>query len=92
MGVHEKVTISLPRELLAEIKAAVEAGDYNDTSEVIRDALRHWRLSRSALVVNDQELRRLVVEGRASGAPLDGEAALERLRAKYAAMPAEKDR
>jgi len=35
---------------------------------------------------NDEELRRLVAEGRASGEPVDGEAVLRRLRAKYTAM------
>lgn len=34
----------------------------------------------------DGDLRRLVAEGRASGKPVDGETALTRLRAKYAAM------
>ncbi len=92
MGALQKITISLPEEMLAEIKAAVEAGEFTNTSEAIRDALRHWRRSRTVLALNDEELRRLVADGRKSGAPVDGEATLERLRAKYAAMSAEKGR
>lgn len=88
MGTIEKITISLPEEMLAEIKAAVEAGEFANTSEAIRDALRHWRRARTVIALNDEELKDLVAEGRTSGEPLDGEAALERLREKYAAMAA----
>lgn len=55
-------------------------------SEVVRDALRQWRRARAVIALNDEELRRLVEEGRASGQPVEGEAVLTRLREKYAAM------
>jgi len=83
-----KITISLPKEMVAEIKAAIRAGEFANTSEAIRDALRRWRRARAVIVLSDEELRRLVAEGRASGEPVDGEAALNRLRAKYAALSA----
>ena len=86
MGKIEKTTISLPSEMLAEIKAAVEAGDYANTSEAVRDAVRQWQRSRAVIVMNDDELRRMVEEARASGEPVEGESALESLRAKYQAM------
>lgn len=86
MSELDKITISLPREMLVEIKEAVAAGEFSNTSEAIRDALRQWRRSRTVIAMNDDELRRLVAEGRASGEPVDGEAALRRLRAKYAAL------
>jgi antitoxin ParD1/3/4 len=82
----EKITISLPGEMVAEIKEAVAAGEFTNTSEAIREALRQWRRSRTVITLNDEELRRLVAEGRASGEPIDGEAVLRRLRAKYMAM------
>ena len=88
----EKITISLPGEMVAEIKAAVEAGEFANTSEAVRDALRRWRRSRIVIALGEDELRRLVAEGKASGEPVDGEAALRRLRAKYAAMSAEPGR
>ena len=87
MGALEKITISLPKEMLAEIKRAIKAGEFTNTSEAIRDALRHWRRARTVIALNDEEVRRLVAEGRASGTPLEGEAALKRLRGKYAAPP-----
>ena len=86
MGKIEKTTISLPSEMLAEIKAAVQAGDYANTSEAVRDAVRQWQRSRAVIVMNDDELRRMVEDGRASGEPVEGEPALASLRAKYEAM------
>lgn len=84
MGDIRKITISLPDEMLAEIRSAIDAGEFTNTSEAIRDALRHWRRARTVVAASDEELRRLVAEGRASGTPVEGEAALARLRAKYA--------
>ena len=86
MGTIDKVTISLPSEMLAEIRAAIDAGEFANTSEAVREALRHWQRSRKVMALNDADLRRLVAEGRASGTPLDGETVLNGLRAKYAAM------
>jgi len=92
MGTIDKITISLPREMVAEIKAAIAAGEFTTASEVIRDALRQWRRSRTVIALTDEDLRRLVREGRESGEPVDGEAALRRLRAKYEAMSAPGER
>lgn len=86
MSAVAKITISLPEAMVEEIKAAVDAGEFANTSEAIRDAVRHWRRSRTVLALNDEELRRLVAEGRASGPPVDGEAVFDRLERKYSAM------
>lgn len=86
MGDLKKIAISLPQAMLAEIKASVEAGEFADTSEAIRDAVRSWRRSRTVIAASDEELRRLLAEGRASGDPKDGEVALTRLREKYARL------
>src|SRR5262249_34518240 len=83
-GKIEKITIAVPAELAAEIKAAVKAGEFASTSEAVRDALRHWQRSRTIIALNDAELRRLIAEGRASGEPVDEAATLPRRRAKYA--------
>lgn len=88
MSSIEKITISLPAEMLAEVRAAVTAGEFTNTSEAIRDALRRWRRERTVIVLSDEELRRLVAEGRDSGEPIDGEDVLRSLRAKYAALAA----
>ena len=92
MSTIERITISLPAEMVAEIKAAVAAGEFTTTSEAVRDALRRWHRARTVIALGDEELRRLVADGRDSGEPVDGEAALRHLRAKYAAMSAEDGR
>ncbi|VVS99339.1 ribbon-helix-helix domain-containing protein [Erythrobacter sp. EC-HK427] len=66
MGKAEKISVSLNGELLAELHAAVASGDYNSTSEVIREALREWRKNREREAAID-EVRRLVAEADASG-------------------------
>jgi antitoxin ParD1/3/4 len=86
MSVIEKITISLPAEMVAEVRAAVDAGEFANTSEAIRDALRHWRRARTVIALNDDELRKLVAEGRESGEPVDGETVLQGLREKYVAL------
>ena len=42
----ERMTITLPAEMAALIKGAVEGGDYASGSEVVREALREWKASR----------------------------------------------
>ena len=43
----ERLTITLPAPMAADVKSAVEVGDYASTSEVVREALRDWRAKRA---------------------------------------------
>jgi antitoxin ParD1/3/4 len=43
----ERLTITLPSEMAAVVKGAVEGGDYASSSEVVREALRDWNLKRA---------------------------------------------
>jgi antitoxin ParD1/3/4 len=43
----ERLTITLPSDMAAIIKSAVEGGDYASNSEVVREALRDWKLKRA---------------------------------------------
>ncbi len=43
----ERLTITMPPELAAVVRQAVETGDYASTSEVVRAALRDWKLKRT---------------------------------------------
>jgi len=47
MAEIERLTITLPAEMAAVVKSAVETGDYASTSEVIRSALRDWKTKRA---------------------------------------------
>ncbi len=56
MSSIERMTITMPTDLAAVIKSAVDGGDYASTSEVVREALREWKLRR---LVQSQELAAL---------------------------------
>lgn len=47
MSTIERLTITMPEDMAAIVKAAVDAGDYASTSEVVREALRDWKLKRA---------------------------------------------
>jgi antitoxin ParD1/3/4 len=71
MAEIERMTITLPTDMAAIVKGAVEGGDYASSSEVVREALRDWKMKRALQI---QELASLkadidrgladVVEGR----------------------------
>lgn len=47
MAELERLTITMPGELAAVVKAAVAEGNYASTSEVVREALRDWKIKRA---------------------------------------------
>jgi len=50
MSAIERLTITLPTEMAALVKGAVEGGHYASSSEVVREALRDWKLKRALQV------------------------------------------
>lgn len=56
MAEIERLTITLPAEMASVVKTAVADGDYASASEVVRDALRDWKMKRSLQI---QELAAL---------------------------------
>lgn len=82
----EKISVSLSDELVKMVKNAVNEGDYTSSSEVIREALRDWKIKRlkqdAELVLMQKALR----EGLADIDALNTEPAdeiFERLTQKY---------
>lgn len=63
----EKMSITLTPELAAMVNEAVATGDYASTSEVIREALRDWRMKQLARKRQVQDIQRLWEEGIQSG-------------------------
>jgi len=63
----EKVSIALTPEMLAVVREVVASGEYASSSEVVRKALRDWKLRRSLYQAEVDELRRLWKEGLDSG-------------------------
>ena len=39
----QKISIALPKEMVADIRYAVDSGRYATASEVVREAVRQWR-------------------------------------------------
>jgi len=56
MAAIERMTITLPSDMAAVVKGAVEGGDYASSSEIVREALRDWKMKR---VLQLQELASL---------------------------------
>lgn len=79
----EKLSVALTPEMAAEVRAAVERGEYGSVSEVVRDALRDWRLRRTVDALEIEELRRLVTEGIDSGPGLEAGPVFARLRVRF---------
>jgi antitoxin ParD1/3/4 len=67
MATVEKFSIALTSEQAALVRQVVENGEYASSSEVIRDALREWKLKRDFQQTEVAELRRLWNEGLKSG-------------------------
>ena len=63
----EKVSIALTPEMATVVRQAVESGDYASNSEIVREALRDWKLKRALQRQEVEELRRLWQEGLHSG-------------------------
>ena len=42
----ERLTVTMPADMVALIKQAVAGGDYASSSEVIREAMREWKAKR----------------------------------------------
>lgn len=83
----EKISIALPPEMTALLRAAVSAGEYASNSEVIREALRDWSYQRELRQRGLDELRALWDEAVNDPRPsIPAEEVLQRLRAKYLAM------
>lgn len=83
----EKLSIALPREMAAQVRKAVETGEYASSSEVVRDALRDWAHKRHLEQQGIEELRRLWLEARdhpSSG--ISAENVLTKLERKYQAI------
>jgi antitoxin ParD1/3/4 len=65
MPAIERLTITLPADMAGMVKGAVEGGDYASTSEVIREALRDWKMRRELQLHRLAELKADINRGMA---------------------------
>lgn len=59
----ERMTITLPHDMAGAVKSAVETGDYASASEVVRDALRDWKLKRLVQIKELESLKADIDKG-----------------------------
>ena len=50
MSSIERLTVTMPADMAATLKNAVNADEYASTSEVIREALRDWSFKRQLML------------------------------------------
>jgi antitoxin ParD1/3/4 len=73
--------------MVAQVRQAVETGEYASSSEVIRDALRDWTHKRQLQQNGIAELRQLWQQARADKSPcLPADKILDQLERKYQAL------
>lgn len=89
MAAIERLTITLPADMAGLIKGAVDEGGYASTSEVIREALREWKMKRDLHLGQLAALRVDIDRGLADVAasrlvPYDRERIVERGRKQFA--------
>jgi len=63
----ERITVTMPAEMAAKLRAAVERGDYATTSEVVREALRDWSDEQERAEQANAAMRKMLDEARAGG-------------------------
>ncbi len=59
----ERLTITLPADMAKLVKGAVDDGDYASSSEVIREALRDWKMKRELRLGQLAELKAHIDRG-----------------------------
>ena len=85
MSEIERLTITLPADMAAVIKGAVAEGDYASASEVVRAALRDWKMKRALQLQELAALKTDIDKGLADVAAgrikdFDAESVIERGR------------
>ena len=80
----EKLSITLPAEMVRVIRERVSSGDYGSTSEVVREAMRGWLQRERRLAALDAAIARGVSEADA-GLGQDIEDVRQEMRQRFAA-------
>ncbi|MBA4043447.1 MAG: transcriptional regulator [Erythrobacter sp.] len=67
MSKLERITVTMPAEMAAKLRAAVERGEYATTSEVVREALRDWSDEQERADRDNAAIRAMLDSARAGG-------------------------
>ena len=63
MSEIERLTITLPSDMAAVVRGAVEDGDYASSSEVVREAIRDWKMKRALQLKELESLKADIDKG-----------------------------
>ena len=63
MAKLERITVTMPEEMAAKMRAAVESGEYATTSEIVREALRDWQSDQDRRQAKLERLRTEIAKG-----------------------------
>jgi len=88
MSKLERITVTMPAEMAAKLRAAVEEGSYATSSEIVREAVRAWVDKEERRQAELAHIRALIAEGEASEM-LDGETVLREFEEEVARLVAE---
>ena len=66
----ERITITLPPEMLTLLKATISTGEYGSISEVIRDAVRVWQRKEEERQARLELIRARLEQSANSGIPI----------------------
>lgn len=80
----DRMNISLTPKLESFVREKVKTGDYNNASEVIREALRALQEREAERKLQLRVLKRLIRDGEESGPPVDWSP--DRIKAKARAL------
>ena len=79
----ERITISLPPDMLNSIKKEVTTGSYGSTSEVIREAVRMWQKREEEHNVRISLIRERLAHSEQSGEPVPLDTAFRTIEAMH---------
>lgn len=80
MSAIERITITVPAEMAATLRATVDGGEYASTSEVVREALREWSRHRDTERRELEALREAIRAGDESGPSIPAQEVYAELR------------
>lgn len=84
MSAIERITIAMPAEMAATLRATVDGGEYASTSEIVREALRDWTRARDTERRELDALREAIRVGLDSGPGIPAEEVFAELRRRFA--------
>jgi antitoxin ParD1/3/4 len=88
MGKLERITVTMPQEMAARLRAAVDEGSYATSSEIVREAVRAWADERDREAAENTAMRAMLDRARA-GKRLSADEVFARVRERVAEVAAE---